>query len=167
MNIRIAKLNQLNVLGHECTICGTLEEPLFKASEVAKWLGHTNSRQMLKNVPEEEVKQFPSQFGNINYLTEFGVYFVLMRSRTKQAYIYQKRIMEILKQLRLNGYVVSNNITEEQLSNARRALGISGEKFASIEDELAKLLHYVRDNKEAVFNTMNEMPNECIMFTRK
>lgn len=167
MNTRITKLDQLNVLGHECTICGTLEEPLFKASEVAKWLGHTNSRQMLKSVPRDEIKQFPSQFGNINYLTEFGVYFVLMRSRTNQASVYQKRIMEILKQLRLNGYAVSDSITEEQMANARRALGISGEKFASIEDELVKLLRYVRSNKEAILNSINEIPNETRIFENK
>lgn len=146
---------------------------LFPSAAIIKALGYTNTTDTLN---KHVFPEYQFRFRNITgkggkptiFLSEPGLYQLIMRSNMPNAIKFQKWVFEyVLPNLRNNGYVVSNNITEEQLSNARRALGISGEKFASIEDDLVKLLHYVRDNKEAVFNTMNEMPNEDIMFTHK
>ena len=128
MNTRMTTVAKQVVLGQEVSICGSIEEPLFRASDVTKWLGQTNSVQMLKCIPEEVrqdcIKKLKVQNGAtaawVNYLTEFGVYFVLMRSRNKDAYKYQLKIAEILKSIRLKGYAVSDNITEEQIAQLKK-----------------------------------------------
>lgn len=146
---------------------------LFPASPIVKALGYTNITDILS---KQVFPEYQFRFRNITgkggkpivFLNEPGLYQLIMRSKMPNAIKFQKWVFEyVLPNLRNNGYVISNNITEEQMSNARRALGISGEKFASIEDELVKLLHYVRSNKEAVFNSMNEIPNETDIFENK
>jgi prophage antirepressor-like protein len=42
------------VLGKDFTIYGTVDEPLFKADEVAKWIEHSNASVMLNSVDEAE-----------------------------------------------------------------------------------------------------------------
>lgn len=114
------------VLGHEVSVLGTLEEPLFKAADVAEWLNisKNNVSQLVKNVPEREIRKVNVLSGcalhNILYLTEFGVYYILMRSRKPEAEVYQYKICEILKSIRLKGYAVSDNITEEQIAQLKK-----------------------------------------------
>ena len=121
METRMTKVTKQMVLGHEVSVLGTIEEPLFRAQDIADWLNlGNNTTQMIRSVPSSEVKKVVTNVGisahNVTYLTEFGVYFVLMRSKKPQAEIYQRKIMEILKSIRLKGYAVSDNISEEQVS---------------------------------------------------
>ena len=121
METIMTKVTKQMVLGHEVSVLGTIEEPLFRAQDIADWLNlGNNTTQMIRSVPSSEVKKVVTNVGisahNVTYLTEFGVYFVLMRSKKPQAEIYQRKIMEILKSIRLKGYAVSDNISEEQVS---------------------------------------------------
>ena len=128
MNTRMTVVSKEHILGKEVSILGTLDEPLFRAKDVCNWLGQTNTSQMIMYIPEEireeHVKKIKVQNGAtatwVNYLTEFGVYFVLMRSRNKEAIKYQMKIMEILKSIRLKGYAVSDSITEEQIAQLKK-----------------------------------------------
>lgn len=128
MNTRMTVVSKEQILGKEVSILGTLDEPLFRAKDVCAWLGQTNTSQMIMCIPEEirdeHVKKIKVQNGAtatwVNYLTEFGVYFVLMRSRNKEAVKYQMKIMEILKSIRLKGYAVSDSITEEQIAQLKK-----------------------------------------------
>lgn len=124
MEKRMTLVAKESLFGEEFTICGSAEEPLFKASEVQKWLGMTNGTQMIKSVPESEVKKMKVWHDNsarwTNYLTEFGVYFLIMRSNKPGVLKYQYRIAEILKSIRLKGYAVSENITEEQIAQLKK-----------------------------------------------
>ena len=128
MNTRMTVVSKEQILGKEVSILGTLNEPLFRAKDVSNWLGQTNTSQMVMCIPEEirdeHVKKIKVQNGAtatwVNYLTEFGVYFVLMRSRNKEAVKYQMKIMEILKSIRLKWYAVSESITEEQIAQLKK-----------------------------------------------
>lgn len=128
MEIRMTQITKQVVLGQEVSILGTPEDPLFRANDVCSWLGETNSSQMLKHIPEELrdacIKQLKIWSGNTgritNYLTETGVYYILMRSRSKEAIKYQMKIAEILKSIRLKGYAVSDSITEEQIAQLKK-----------------------------------------------
>lgn len=124
MEKRMTVIAKESLFGEELTICGTAEEPLFKASEVQKWLCMTNGTQMIKSVPESEVKKIKVWHGNsarwTNYLTEFGVYFLIMRSNKPDVLKYQYKIAEILKSIRLKGYAVSDSITEEQIAQLKK-----------------------------------------------
>ena len=125
METRMTKVTKQIVLGHEVSVLGTIEEPLFRAQDIAEWLElGNNTTQMIKSVPLSEIKKVVTNVGisahKVTYLTEFGVYFVLMRSKKPQAEVYQRKIMEILKSIRLKGYAVSENITEEQIAQLKK-----------------------------------------------
>lgn len=103
---------------------GTRENPLFLAKDVAKWLGHSNPSRMLSMIDEDEKmiiyaklslqnsditnSYIPSESdsckaNNYLFLTEFGVYEVLMQSRQPKAKEFKKGVKEILKRIRLTG----------------------------------------------------------------
>lgn len=128
METRMTKVGTLEIMGQEANILGSIESPLFRAQEVASWLGIKNTTQMLNCIPEnlysEHVKKLNCAVGvarhSVLYLTEFGVYFVLMRSRSPKATEFQLKIMEYLKSIRLKGYAVSDSITEEQIAQLKK-----------------------------------------------
>lgn len=124
METRMTQITKQIIFDKEVAVLGTLEEPLFRAKDVCEWLDETNAVQMLKHIPEDRrskcIRKIKCMNGAtsswVNYLTEFGVYFILMRSRKPKAAEYQYKICEILKSIRLKGYAVSNTITEEQVA---------------------------------------------------
>ena len=100
-------ISKSNLLGKEIDVYGTAEEPLFRASDVAEWIGHTDVNTMLKVVDEDE-KLTQTIFGlgqrrNVWMLTEDGLYEVLMQSRKPIAKQFKKGVKEILKSIRKTG----------------------------------------------------------------
>lgn len=95
------------VLGHDFKIYGTEENPLFLAKDVANWIEHSNPRVMIKTVDEDEkvVNNVYTLGGNQEmwFLTEDGLYEVLMQSRKPIAKQFKKKVKEILKQIRQTG----------------------------------------------------------------
>ena len=82
-NIQIVNTQQ--VLGKTLTVYGNEQNPLFLAKEVAEWIEHSQSDVMVKKVDEEEKVlnnlQTPGGIQKTWFLTEDGVYEVLMQSR--------------------------------------------------------------------------------------
>ena len=112
------------ICNQQVNVYGTMEKPLFLAKDVANWLEHSNPSRMLSKIDEDEKitifvsselqKRFltnsykPSEsstYAGANYLflTEFGVYEVLMQSRLPKAKEFKKGGKEILKRIRLTG----------------------------------------------------------------
>lgn len=119
---RLQIFEQRNVLGQELKIYGTQEEPLFLAKDVADWIEHSNSRMMLQSVDEEEklcvnnpyaLKGQKEQW----FLTEDGMYEVLMQSRKPIAKAFKKKVKEILKDIRKHGMYATEQTVETMLSN--------------------------------------------------
>ena len=63
---QIEVLKQTELLGQQFEVYGTLEEPLFKATDVAQWIEHSNARMMLASVDDDEkgVKNVYTPGGN-------------------------------------------------------------------------------------------------------
>lgn len=96
------------VLGHTMMIYGTSDDPLFLATDVAEWLGHTNVTKMLSKIDPDEKKFSKHLLGNSGnpnkwFLTEAGVYEVLMLSRKPIAKQFKKQVKRILIQIRKTG----------------------------------------------------------------
>lgn len=112
------------ICNQQVNVYGTREKPLFLAKDVANWLGHSNPSMMLSKIDDDEKitifanlelqKGFltnaykpskSSTYAGANYLflTEFGVYEVLMQSRLPKAKEFKKGVKEILKRIRLTG----------------------------------------------------------------
>lgn len=105
-------IDQRELLGHEFKIYGTLDEPLFLAKDVATWIGHSKTSIMLGNIEKDEKLRetiFTSgQNREMWFLTEDGLYEVLMQSRKPIAKEFKKEVKKILKTIRKTGGYVAN-----------------------------------------------------------
>lgn len=103
-NNELAIIDQRELLGRRFTVYGTKENPLFLAKDVAEWIEHSNPRMMLKNIDDEEkvVNNAYTLGGNQEawFLTEDGLYEVLMQSRKPIAKTFKKEVKKVLKQIR-------------------------------------------------------------------
>lgn len=86
---------------------------MFLAKNVADWLELTNTTDMVSRVDEDEVAKFNlgSQSGETWFLSESGIYEILMQSRKPIAKEFKKGVKKILKELRLKGSVTTRPMT--------------------------------------------------------
>lgn len=107
------------ILGKEIDVWGTFEEPYFRASDVASWLGFKNISTSLKCLDPEELTKFNlgSRQGEVWFLTEDGLYDFLMQSRKPAAKEFKKGVKAVLKEIRKTGaYVaIKEDDTEEDI----------------------------------------------------
>lgn len=129
-------IEEREILGKQFRIFGDFENPLFLAKDVAEWIEYDTSsiNKMLNNVDETEKvrKNVPTPGGNQEmwFLTEDGLYEVLMLSRKQIAKEFKKQIKEILKTIRKNGMYV----TERLLDNPDLAI----QAFTKLKEEREK-----------------------------
>lgn len=110
---------QQEVLSKEFKIYGDIENPLFLAKDVANWIEHSRASEMLKSIDKEE-KLMQTIFASgqnreMWFLTEDGLYEVLMQSRKPIAKQFKKEVKKILKQIRKDGYYLTKNADVEKL----------------------------------------------------
>ena len=104
--MEIQVIDRTEILEHEVITYGDLENPLFLAKDVANWIEHSDVSKMMKSVDEDEkVKNIIRTLGGNQemwFLTEDGLYEVLMQSRKPIAKQFKKKVKKLLKDLRLN-----------------------------------------------------------------
>lgn len=118
------------VLGKDFNIYGTVEEPLFLAKDVAKWIEHTHITKMLSNVDgDEKIKYLCTNStgvlqNNTEYwfLTEDGLYEVLFQSRKPIAKQFKKQVKTILKEIRIKGGYINEGATPQQLEQLQQKI---------------------------------------------
>lgn len=110
-------IDKRNILDHEVTTYGDLEKPLFLAKDVANWIEHTHTTRMLESVDDDEklngVIFHAGQNREMTFLTEDGLYEVLMQSRKPIAKQFKKKVKKLLKDLRLNRFNPYENMSKE------------------------------------------------------
>ena len=115
--------------GQPLDIYGSEQEPLFLARAIAEMIDYSKTSQgyydvqsMLRKVDEDEkVKGTPldgttetfRSGQQVWFLTEHGLYEVLMRSTKPKAKEFKKVIKHILKEIRLKGYYMAGELVEE------------------------------------------------------
>ena len=91
---------------YQINIQGTLENPLFQANQIGKLLGISNIRENLRDFSENEkgvsLTDTPGGKQEIIFLTEHGLYRLLGRSRKPIANPFQKWMVSVLKEIRIN-----------------------------------------------------------------
>ncbi|WP_272868701.1 BRO family protein, partial [Clostridioides difficile] len=112
-------IKEQELLGKEFKVYGTLENPLFLARDVAEWIdysktseGYYNTSKMLMSIDEDEKVTITNSNsgGNKLFLTEDGLYEVLMQSRKQIAKQFKKEVKKILKEIRkTGGYIHSTS----------------------------------------------------------
>ena len=135
-------LKQQELLGREITVYGTNENPLFLAKDVAEWLGLTNVTNMVSRIDDDEVTKLNlgGFQGICNFLTENGVYEVLMQSRKPIAKDFKKGVKHILKEIRTNGgYIASHENDTPEIIMAR-GMKVAMQTIERVEIENKKLI---------------------------
>ena len=105
--MEIVKAFNTNSLHTEITIKGTLNDPLFRASDIGAILEISNIRTSINEFNEtEKVVHAMSTHGgtqHVTFLTEKGLYKVFFKSRKPIAEKFQNWVYEVIKELRING----------------------------------------------------------------
>lgn len=136
-NQKITVIDSEVICNQQVNVYGTREKPLFLAKDVAKWLGHSNPSKMISKIDDDEKmviyaklslqnsdisdSYIPSESdsykaNNYLFLTEFGVYEVLMLSRLPKAKEFKKGVKEILKRIRLTGKYEADTHSDDDRS---------------------------------------------------
>ena len=165
MSKEIQVLKQTELLGHQFAVYGTPEEPLFRAKDVADFIEHTNVSKMVQSLDEDEkvkcfgiIKDITNGYsecessdynGSISlFLTEYGLYEVLMQSRKPIAKQFKKGVKAILKEIRTKGgYMVAreDESPEEIMS---RALIIAQETIERKNKQISELNEVVTEKDQ-------------------
>ena len=150
-------LHRTTLLGKEIDVWGTFEHPLFRASDVADWLHNSNVSNMVKKVDEDEVTKYNlgSRQGETLFLTENGLYEILMLSRKKEAKQFKKGVKAILHEIRTKGGYITTQQNDTPEMIMARALKVADETIKRNEERLKAL------------ETQNQMQSEQIELQKK
>ena len=147
----IKVIDERKVFDKDFRIWGTLENPLFLAKDVAEWLDLSNVSDMISRVDVDEVTKLNlgGLQGECNFLTEDGLYEVLMQSRKPIAKQFKKKVKEILKDIRKTGGYINNaellvNTYFDDLPEEQQVI-IKG-LFQSIESKQKKIAALDKEN---------------------
>ncbi|MDK3181983.1 phage antirepressor KilAC domain-containing protein [Clostridioides difficile] len=145
-------IKEQELLGKEFKVYGTLENPLFLARDVAEWIdysktseGYYNTSKMLMSIDEDEKVTITNSNsgGNKLFLTEDGLYEVLMQSRKQIAKQFKKEVKKMLKEIRKTGGYIH---TTEDMSDDEimaRALQVAQRKIESKNRELEEKNRFI------------------------
>lgn len=134
-------VKKAGILGKELSVYGDSENPLFLAKDIADWIEHTNVTEMVRNL-EEDTEKLNSiilsagQNREMTFLTEDGVYEVLMTSRKKVAKYIRKGLKEFLKSWR-KGEV---KVVQKQMSELDMIISM-----ANIQKEIENRVETLED----------------------
>ena len=127
------------VLEKEFRIYGTVENPLFLAKDVSNWIEHTDLSRMVGLVDEDEKLKRTLYVSGQNremwFLTEDGLYEVLMQSRKTIAKQFKKKVKEILKSIRKHGMYATDELLDNPDLLIAAATKLKEERAARLEAE--------------------------------
>jgi len=114
-------IKEQEVLGKDFKVYGDFENPLFLAKDIANWIEHSDTSKMVRNIDEDEkVKNIVRTLGGdqrMLFLTEDGLYEILMQSRKRIAKSFKKEVKKILKEIRRTGGYVHENRAIDFVNN--------------------------------------------------
>lgn len=133
---------------------GDFENPLFLARDVAEWIEHSNVTIMLNGIDNTEkiVIKIPSNNSLVGlqsnteytFLTEEGLYEVLMLSRKPIAKEWKKKVKEILKEIRKTGTYTRPLTPAEQLLAQAKVMVDMENRLNILEKNTARLENNLR-----------------------
>lgn len=157
------------VLEKEFKMYGTKEAPLFLAKDVAAWIEHSNVSMMLNKVDEDEkVLNNVYTLGGAQeswFLTEDGLYEVLMQSRKPIAKAFKKEVKKILKQIRTTGGYIPVAQEDDEATIMAKALMIAqqtlNKKDIIIQQQNAKIetqMKEIEHQKQVIMGLTQDSP---------
>lgn len=173
------KLNiveQREIMGKTFTIYGSIENPLFLAKEVASWIEHSQVVRMVESVDaHEKVMRNVHTLGGLQgcwFLTEDGLYEVLMQSRKPIAKQFKTKVKEILRTIRKTGtYSTSqqhplSTCIEDLIIQQATLLKELRLKVESQEQRINEMKHVPFSHCHAYLSSEAWLKSRCIPFQR-
>lgn len=148
-------IKEQEILGKGFRIYGTFENPLFLAKDVAEWIEHSNVSKMIKDshLSDEDLTKITISYNGDGtrvsppliklFLTEDGLYEVLMQSRLPIAKEFKKEVKKILKDVRKHGMYA----TDELVNNPDLLIQVATQLKKEREEK--KLLQIENEEKQA------------------
>ncbi len=134
-------IDEREVLGKQLRIYGDFQNPLFLAKDVAEWIDYDKEKvgQMLNSIDNDEKITSPiyysGQVRNMWFVTEEGLYEVLMQSRKPIAKKFKKKVKEILKDVRKYGMYATDELLDNPDLIIKMATRLKEEKAKNKELE--------------------------------
>jgi phage antirepressor YoqD-like protein len=138
-------INRQEVLGKDFKVYGTPDEPLFLAKDVAEWIEHSDSAKMVQSVDDNEkllrTLFVSGQNREVWFLTEDGLYEVLMQSRKLIAKQFKAKVKEILKTIRRHGMYATNELLDnpDLLIEAATRIKVQRQQIQQLEADKSAL----------------------------
>lgn len=145
LNNPIQVLKQSELLGHQFTVYGTPEKPLFLAKEIAECIDYDKSslNKLVASVDDDEKVRniIPTPGGNqqVWMLTEDGLYEVLMQSRKPIAKQFKKGVKQILHEVRTTGGYIATHAEDTPEEIMARALMVAQDTLKRRDERIKQL----------------------------
>lgn len=145
-------INKSTFLDKEIDVWGSVERPLFRAKDVVDWLKAKNVTMVIDRVDEEERLKFNlgRNGGNTWFLTEDGLYEVLMQSRKPVAKQFKKGVKKILHEIRTKGGYIATNENDSDEDIMARAYVIAQRTLARREERIKQLETQTEQQAETI-----------------
>jgi anti-repressor protein len=160
-------LEHREVLGQDFKIYGNIENPLFLAKDVARWIEHSDVSTMLRAIDESEkvtnIVCTPGGKQSALFLTEDGLYEVLMQSRKPIAKQFKRKVKEILKEIRKHGIYATDKVLDEILASPEFGIKLLTELKEEREKRNALETKVAEDKPLVVFANAVETSKTTIL----
>lgn len=145
-------INKSTFLDKEIDVWGSVERPLFRANDLMNWLGIKNVTTLIERVDKEEVLKLnlSSRSGETWFLTEDGLYEVLMSSRKPIAKQFKKGVKKILHEIRTKGGYITTNGNDSDEDIMARAYVIAQRTLARREERIRQLETQTEQQAETI-----------------
>lgn len=156
-------VKKADILGKILNVYGDSENPLFRSGDIAEWIGVSNVSEMVFNLEEGSEKVIDSIYtpGGVQkswFLTEDGVYEILMTSRKKVAKEIRKGLKEFLKAWRKGEVkVVEKQMSVEEMiiSQAQSVIELKN-RFEVLEDKVNNQMTIDYGNQRRLQNAISK-----------
>lgn len=162
-------IEQRELLGKDFKIYGDFDNPLFLARDVAEWIeysknsnGAYNISSMLRTVDDDEKLVLKILISGQNrdmlFLTEDGLYEVLMQSTKPIAREFKKQVKEILKSIRKNGMYAKDELLDnpDLLIEVATRLKEEKEKVRQLQQRVTEM-----KPKEDFYDAVTQSSETC------
>lgn len=156
-------INKSNLLGKEIDVWGSVEHPLFRANDLMNWLGIKNVTTLIERVDKEEVLKLnlSSRSGETWFLTEDGLYEVLMSSRKPIAKQFKKGVKKILHEIRTKGGYIASTDADTPEDIMARAVLVAQQTLARREERIKELEEQSRRQEIAIEQKDAQIDLQC------
>ena len=145
-------INKSTFLDKEIDVWGSAEQPLFRAKDVSDWLNLKNTPEIIKRSDTEERHKFNlgRNGGDTWFLTEDGLYELLMQSRKPIAKQFKKGVKQILHEIRTKGGYIASTDADTPEDIMARAVLVAQQTLARREERIKELEEQSRRQEIAI-----------------